>query len=120
MKTRNWSIRSKIIALVTVPLAALVALWIFATTLTVGPAAQLLATQTMLKQFGEPGQTVVKELQTERLLSVVYLASKGQVPGLAEQRAKTDESVADLRRRIMGGDLRNAASGPLNARLDEV
>ena len=40
MNTRNWSIRSKIIALVAVPMAALLALWIFATTLTARPGAE--------------------------------------------------------------------------------
>ena len=41
MKSRYWSIRSKIIALVAVPLTALLALWVFATVLTVGPAFNL-------------------------------------------------------------------------------
>ena len=52
MKSRHWSIRSKIIALVTVPLTALLALWIFATTLTAGPAFNLLSAQTLLDAVG--------------------------------------------------------------------
>ncbi len=39
MTTRNWSIRTKIVALVAVPLVALLALWVFATVLTVGERA---------------------------------------------------------------------------------
>ena len=56
MRTRNWSIRSKIVALVAVPLAALLALWIFATTLTAGPAFNLLSARTLLDSVGNPGE----------------------------------------------------------------
>ena len=36
MRSRNWSIRSKIIALVAVPVLTLLAQWIFVTTLNAG------------------------------------------------------------------------------------
>ena len=69
MTTRNWSIRSKIVALVAVPLVALLALWIFATSLTVGPAFHLLSAQTVLDtvekvrtQFNERTEAARKEL----------------------------------------------------------
>ena len=61
MRTRNWSIRSKIIALVAVPLTALLALWVFATVLTVGPAFNLLSAQTLLDTvtaYAESGSTL--------------------------------------------------------------
>ena len=83
MKTRNWSIRSKIIALVAVPLTALLALWIFATSLTAGPAFNLLSAQTLLDTVGRPGEVLVGELQHERRLSVVFLVRhrSGRDPG---------------------------------------
>src|SRR4051794_21826115 len=121
MKTRNWSIRSKIIALVTVPLTALLALWIFATVLTAGPAFNLLSARTLIDNVGNPGEVMVGEMQRERRLSVEYLSSTGDVPAaLTDQRAATDRAVADFRRAARGGDAWNAASDTLRTRIDQV
>ncbi|WP_433533620.1 sensor histidine kinase [Micromonospora sp. CA-263727] len=130
MNTRDWPIRSKLTALVVVPVTALLALWIFATTLTFGPALDLLAARTLLYDLGRPGETVVAELQRERRLSVVHLASARSacdqapancvLPALVEQRARTDSAVAELRRRVAGDKLRDAAGELLDARLDRL
>ncbi|MFG1775702.1 nitrate- and nitrite sensing domain-containing protein [Micromonospora sp. NPDC049048] len=120
MNTRDWPIRSKLTALVVVPVTALLALWIFATTLTFGPALDLLAARTLLYDLGRPGETVVAELQRERRLSVVQLAGDGAAAGLAEQRQRTDRAIAELRRRIGGEELRDAADDILDARLDQL
>ncbi|MFI5489942.1 nitrate- and nitrite sensing domain-containing protein [Micromonospora echinaurantiaca] len=120
MNTRDWPIRSKLTALVVVPVTALLALWIFATTLTFGPALDLLSARTLLYDLGRPGEAVVAELQRERRLSVIQLAGSEPLPALAEQRARTDRAVAELRRRIAGDDLRDAAGDHLDARLDQL
>ncbi|MGK5677087.1 sensor histidine kinase, partial [Micromonospora sp. URMC 106] len=120
MNTRDWPIRSKLTALVVVPVTALLALWIFATTLTFGPALDLLAARTLLYDLGHPGETVVAELQRERRLSVVQLAGGSVAPGLAEQRQRTDRAVAELRRRVGGEELRDAADDLLDARVDQL
>ncbi|MFJ6198606.1 nitrate- and nitrite sensing domain-containing protein [Micromonospora sp. NPDC092111] len=118
MDTRDWPIRAKLTALVVTPVAALLALWIFATTLTFGPALDLLAARTLLSDFGRPGEQVVAELQRERRASVIQLAGTGTLPALTEQRRRTDEAVAELRRSIGGQRLRDASDGLLDARLD--
>ncbi|WP_019869224.1 sensor histidine kinase [Salinispora oceanensis] len=120
MNTRDWPIRSKLTALVVAPVTALLALWIFATALTFGPAQSLLSAHTLLNEFGRPGEKVVAELQRERRLSVVYLAAESAEVGLDEQRRKTDEVIADLRRRAAGDDLRDATSDLLDVRLDRL
>ncbi|MFE9691364.1 nitrate- and nitrite sensing domain-containing protein [Micromonospora sp. NPDC005806] len=120
MNTRDWPIRAKLTALVIGPVTALLALWIFATTLTFGPALNLLAARTYLYDLGRPGETVVAELQRERRLSVVQLAGETTLPALAEQRSRTDQAVAALRRRVDGEDLRGAADDLLDARLDQL
>ncbi|MDG4767408.1 nitrate- and nitrite sensing domain-containing protein [Solwaraspora sp. WMMD406] len=107
MNTRNWSIRSKIVALVAVPIAALLVLWIFATTLTVGPALSLLGAQTLLDDVGRPGEAVIAEIQRERRISVVYLSRPareqgsraGDLAALRTQWEATDSAVAEFRRR---------------------
>ncbi|MFU8851989.1 nitrate- and nitrite sensing domain-containing protein [Micromonospora sp. SL1-18] len=120
MNTRDWPIRAKLTALVIGPVTALLALWIFATSLTFGPALDLLAARTLLYDLGRPGEAVVAELQRERRLSVVQLAGDTTLPALAEQRTRTDQAVAELRRRVGGPDLRDAADDLLNARLDQL
>ncbi|MER7890708.1 nitrate- and nitrite sensing domain-containing protein [Micromonospora sp. NPDC094482] len=120
MKTRDWPIRSKLTALVVVPVTALLALWIFATTLTFGPALDLLAARTFLYDLGRPGEAVVAELQRERRLTVVQLAGDGPLPALAEQRQRTDQAIDELRRRAAGEALREAADGPLEARIERL
>ncbi|MGW4467525.1 nitrate- and nitrite sensing domain-containing protein [Micromonospora sp. NPDC004704] len=118
MNSRNWTIRSKIIALVAVPIAALLALWIFATLLTVEPATRLLSAQSLLDKIGHPGTVVVGELQTERRLSIRYLAG-GDLAALNEQRAKTDRSVAEMRRLTYGSGLLDSGD-TLRNRVDQL
>ncbi|HEX5543492.1 MAG TPA: nitrate- and nitrite sensing domain-containing protein [Micromonospora sp.] len=120
MNTRNWPIRSKIIALVVVPLSALLALWIFATTLTVGPAMNLLTTQTLLDDIGVPGEALVSELKRERRLSLIYLAGGGDDEELHEQRKRTDVAINEFRRRASSTRLSEAANELLASRLDET
>ncbi|MEV7983745.1 nitrate- and nitrite sensing domain-containing protein [Micromonospora sp. NPDC085948] len=120
MRTRDWPIRSKLTALVVVPVTALLALWIFATTLTFGPALDLLSARTLLYDLGRPGEVVVTELQRERRLSVVQLAGTTRLPVLAEQRERTDRAIAELRRRVDGEALRDAANDALEARIDHL
>ncbi|MEU8420499.1 nitrate- and nitrite sensing domain-containing protein [Micromonospora sp. NPDC048835] len=120
MKTRDWPIRSKLTALVVAPVTALLALWIFATTLTFGPALNLLSARTLLYDLGRLGETVVTELQRERRLSVVQLAGRTELPALAEQRGRTDRAVAELRRRVDGEPLRDAADDLLETRVDKL
>jgi signal transduction histidine kinase len=118
MRTRNWSIRSKIIALITVPLVAFLALWIFATTLTAGPAFNLLHARTLVDQVGTPGIELVGQLQRERLFSVEYLSGRGAVPSaLSDQRAATDRVAAEFRRTAGGDSVQNAANDSLRNRI---
>ncbi len=119
MNTRSWSIRSKIISLVAVPIAALTALWIFATTLTLGPALSLLSAQGLLDDIGRPGETVVSALQQERRLSLVYLAGKSSPERLATQRTATDNAIAEFRRRSAATETSDLLAGRL-AQLDQA
>jgi signal transduction histidine kinase len=119
MNTRSWPIRSKITALVIVPLAALMALWIFATTLTIGPALNLLAAQNLLDNVGVPGEALVRELTYERRLSLIYLAG-GADTELREQRKRTDEAIAEFRSRVTRDRVRDDLSDVLAARLDQT
>ncbi|MEU8235203.1 nitrate- and nitrite sensing domain-containing protein [Actinoplanes sp. NPDC048967] len=121
MRTRNWSIRSKIIALAAVPLTALLALWVFATGVTAGPALKLLSAQTLVDKVGSPGERLVGQLQLERRLSVAYLSDDQAVPpALVAQRASTDRAAADFRRSAGSADAQDAADDVLRTRIRQL
>jgi signal transduction histidine kinase len=121
MKSRHWSIRSKIIALISVPLVALLALWAFATVLTSGPAINLLSARTLVTRINNPGQVLVSELQRERRLSVEFLATPGPVtPALVAQRAATDRAVAAFRQSAGSHEVASKANAALHARLEQM
>ncbi|MDI6101959.1 nitrate- and nitrite sensing domain-containing protein [Actinoplanes sp. NEAU-A12] len=99
MRSRNWSIRSKIIAMVAVPLTALLALWIFATSVTAGPALNLLSARDAVAKLGDPGMRLISQLQRERHYSAIYQATtRPAKTELSRERDVTDELVAELSR----------------------
>jgi signal transduction histidine kinase len=95
MRTRNWSIRAKIISLLLVPLVTLVVMWVLATAVTIGPGLDLLHAHQNLSTVGGPLQAMIAEIQTERTLSVTFIDTDRVDAGpLAAQRLRTDEAVS--------------------------
>lgn len=120
MNTRNWSIRSKIVAMVSVPLAGLLALWMVALALAAGPALRLRDARTLVDALVRPGERLIAELQNERRLAAVYLAGSDVVAGIAEQRARTDEAIAAFRRHAADFDPGEVADPRVAARVDQL
>lgn len=117
---RGWSVRAKIISLLLVPLLTLVVMWALATTVTLGPALELLDTETAVSHVGRPGQALLVELQSERKLTAAYAARAGQDPAdLTAQRAKTDAAIAEFRRLSGTADARDAMGPDGQRRLIE-
>ncbi|WP_203825182.1 sensor histidine kinase [Actinoplanes palleronii] len=124
MRSRNWSIRSKIIAMVSVPLVALLALWGFATAATIGPAMDLLSARDAVHRLGDPALQLIAQLQRERHFSAVYLsAPKTPITDLKAQRAATDQAIAGFRAAAgeleMSEDL-HVRSEALFSKLDDL
>ena len=113
--SRSWSIRAKIISLLLVPLITLVAMWALATAVTLGPGLDLLDAQNNVETVGRPVQALVAEIQAERKMSMVYLASGRKDPAaLTAQRSETDARVTRLRQSAGSEDARNAAHETLH------
>jgi signal transduction histidine kinase len=107
--SRSWSIRAKIISLLLVPWVTLVAMWILATAVTLGPGLDLLEAQNNVENVGRPAQDLLAKLQAERKASVVFLATGRHDDGtLKDLRAQTDASVATFRSLAGGQSARNA------------
>jgi signal transduction histidine kinase len=121
MRTRNWSIRSKIIALVAVPVLTLLAQWIFVTTLTAGPAFNLLSAQTLLSDVAKPGKSLLGALQRERRLTVEFLSTPDASPAaMSAQRLETDKAAVAFRAGATSENARDAAGDAVRARVDRL
>ena len=120
MRLSRRSIRTKIIALLAVPLVGLVGVWAFATVQTVGPVSTLLESQTRFTDGTVPATGLVAQLQAERRIAVTHLSLPSPVVQLGEQFAATDEALAELRARTEGAAFRDAASPAAAERLTEL
>jgi hypothetical protein len=121
MRTREWTIRTRIISLLVIPITSLIVLWVFATSLTVGSASNLLATQVNHEEVGEPTEALIGELQRERKFSIVVLRSVPPDLGeLQRQRRRTDKVVADFRAHANGERLRDSSPAETLRRVDDL
>src|SRR5215510_2654757 len=94
-KRRGTRLRTKVVAL----LVSMAALWAFAAFVTLREGLNLLWVTTLTEHVGKPTEALLAELQHERRLSVVYLASgPGDRAPLVEQRARTDKALSAYRR----------------------
>ena len=119
--TSTWSIQSKLIAVLAVPVVALVALWAVATWVTLGPGLALLDARDSVETVGRPAQNLIAELQSERKLTAGYLAGdRSDDSALTGQYRRTDAAVADFRDRADTGEARSALTASGSDRLDEL
>ncbi|WP_433828733.1 sensor histidine kinase [Actinoplanes sp. CA-015351] len=103
--------------MVAVPLVALLALWVFATVVTAGPALNLLEARDAVHKLGNPGLQLIAQLQRERHFSTIYVsAAKPSAADLNYERAATDQAVSVLREAIGDADLTETVT----ARVDEL
>ncbi|GAA0531139.1 nitrate- and nitrite sensing domain-containing protein [Paractinoplanes ferrugineus] len=107
--------------MVTVPLVALLAMWIFATALTASPALNLLSARNLSDTIGNPGEVIIGELQRERRITVQFLADPSASVGqLTQQRAATDRAIDDFRTATRDGDASADAGDTLRRRIDQL
>ncbi|MEU5104534.1 MULTISPECIES: nitrate- and nitrite sensing domain-containing protein [unclassified Streptomyces] len=93
-----WSIRTRVLVLVTVPSLALTALWGTYTVNGFNEALDLRQTVRDVERVGVKSETAMVALQEERRLSMIYLARPGSDRRpLERQRADTDRKLAAMR-----------------------
>ncbi|TDC12880.1 hypothetical protein E1284_22005 [Actinomadura bangladeshensis] len=126
MKTpRTRSIRSKVTALLLVPLLSLVALWGYAASVTGGEAIAQRNYHTLDRMFGPSGQSVLVELGRERQMSGTFLSTPRSTPGgipvaLVAQRTRVDQAVERFRREAASEAARDAATEEMRGRVTDV
>ncbi|KAA9376431.1 HAMP domain-containing protein [Microbispora cellulosiformans] len=100
MAGRKRSIRFKIFAILLVPVTALVVIWGFAATVTIEQGQQLLRIQKVYDNVVYPVSETINALQTERFVSVSYLAwrTASLRTDLQGQRRRTDGWADEMTR----------------------
>ncbi|BEL09574.1 nitrate- and nitrite sensing domain-containing protein [Actinoplanes sichuanensis] len=84
--------------MVAVPLSALLAIWIFATVVTAGPAFTLLNARDAVQRLGDPGLRLIAQLQRERHFSAIYQATtRPAKTELGRERDTTDQIIDEFR-----------------------
>ncbi|MFI9359757.1 nitrate- and nitrite sensing domain-containing protein [Kitasatospora sp. NPDC053057] len=102
MRLRSSSIRAKIIALLLVPIVALIALWVYATLAATGDAWNQLAISRTYKDYGTAVDQYAGDLQNERRAAVQHLADPNSPvarDAFEHATAATDRSLAVLRQK---------------------
>ncbi|WP_440067658.1 sensor histidine kinase [Streptosporangium sp. OZ121] len=116
------SIRFKVSVLLVIPLASLVALWGFATVVTVGDSVSLLSVGTLYDTVAKPAGDLGTAVQREHLLSAEYLATRSDADRdtLVGQRSVTDQARARLRQQTTGDAAQAAMSEEMRTHHDEL
>ncbi len=126
MKTpRTRSIRSKVTALLLVPLLSLVALWGYAASASGREALAQRKYHTLDRKFGPSGQSVLVELGRERQMSATFLSTPRNSPGgppvsLVAQRARVDQAVERFRVEATSEAAQDATTEEMDSRVTDV
>jgi len=119
---RKRPIRLRITALLVVPLTSLIALWVFAANLTLGPAFDKYDFSTTYEKIVMPGLYLVNQLQQERSLSVVAMTGRDAQSRqrLGAQRARVDAVQRVFRGSALSQEATDAAKPETERRLAEA
>ncbi|WP_043495392.1 nitrate- and nitrite sensing domain-containing protein [Streptomyces viridosporus] len=119
---RPTTVRARIVALVSAPALALLALWTFTMVSVTGELRALVRLQGVYEDFGTPVDTAIGQIQIERRLAAAYLGAEHRTPAtrdLMEQQRRTDRAVKAMRDAIRDGD-RDRLTGRQRQALDAV
>jgi signal transduction histidine kinase len=120
--SRHRSIGTKLVSLLAMPLAGLLALWAFSAAMTMGAAMQLIDSKVLDSGLLRPTQALVEAMQGERAVSIAYLAGDATVDraSFSGPRARTDRTRAAFRRAVGNGTLRDFLAAHSAQRADDL
>lgn len=121
MRFRGKTIRRKIVALLVVPLLALLSMWSVVTYQAVDDADQLIDVRHTVDELSRPIEATVRAVQLERRQALVYLADPRRsdaLPRLRREQQATDQAAGELRQ--SAGSVRGKLTAGSRQRLDAV
>ncbi|MGW0591906.1 sensor histidine kinase [Streptosporangium sp. NPDC002607] len=116
------SIRFKVSVLLAIPLTSLVAVWGFASVVTVGDSMSLRSIGTLYESVGKPSGDLNSAVQREHILSAEYLATRSDSDHktLAGQRVVTDQARTRLRQEMDRDEVRAVMPDEMRTRHAEL
>ncbi|MEU6427602.1 nitrate- and nitrite sensing domain-containing protein [Microbispora sp. NPDC046973] len=121
-RRRDRPIRSRLIGLLLVPLFSLVALWAVTAGVTIGESLSLRTYNTLWSTLRRPADSLIVDLQTERLATARYLGSHRTTErdAMVLQRQQTDKTREKVRTLALSSASRSATTPAMRTQVDEM
>ncbi|MEU8273740.1 nitrate- and nitrite sensing domain-containing protein [Microbispora bryophytorum] len=121
-RRRDRPIRSRLIGLLLVPLFSLIALWAVTAGVAIGDSLSLRTYNTLWSTLRRPADSLIVDLQAERLTTARYLASHRTDDRdiMVLQRQRTDRTRDKLRTLALSADSRSATTPAMRTQVDEM
>ncbi|WP_262843505.1 sensor histidine kinase, partial [Sphaerisporangium corydalis] len=121
MAPQNRTVRFKLYSLLSLPIVALIVLWIFITGHIVGDYFDLRRAVTLFDQVATPAGIVANHVQQERQLSAVFLSGNSPDGGrLSAAREETDRAVVLFHQRATSLEAQSATGPDVVQSLSEL
>ncbi|MEV4297890.1 sensor histidine kinase [Microbispora rosea] len=121
-RRRDRPIRSRLIGLLLVPLFSLVALWAVTAGVTIGESLSLRTYNTLWSTLRRPADSLIVDLQAERLTTARYLGthSTTERDAMVLQRQRTDKTREQVRTLALSSSSRAATTPAMRTQVDEM
>ncbi|MFG1864617.1 sensor histidine kinase [Microbispora bryophytorum] len=121
-RRRDRPIRSRLIGLLLVPLFSLIALWAVTAGVAIGDSLSLRTYNTLWSTLRRPADSLIVDMQAERLTTARYLASQRTDDRdiMVLQRQRTDRTRDKLRTLALSSDSRSATTPAMRTQVDEM
>lgn len=121
-RRRDRPIRFRLIGLLLVPLFSLVALWVVTAGVTIGESLSLRTYNTLWSTLRRPADSLIVELQAERLDTARYLGSHrpNDRTAMTLQRRRTNAARDKVRTLALSDASRSATTPAMRAQVDEM
>ncbi|WP_432866429.1 sensor histidine kinase [Microbispora rosea] len=121
-RRRDRPIRSRLIGLLLVPLFSLIALWAVTAGVTIGESLSLRTYNTLWSTLRRPADSLIVDLQAERLTTARYLGTRSTTDrdAMVLQRQRTDRTREQVRTLALSSSSRSATTPAMRTQVDEM
>ncbi|MEV5741362.1 nitrate- and nitrite sensing domain-containing protein [Microbispora rosea] len=121
-RRRDRPIRSRLIGLLLVPLFSLIALWAVTAGVTIGESLSLRTYNTLWSTLRRPADSLIVDLQAERLTTARYLGTRSTTErdAMVLQRQRTDKTREQVRTLALSSSSRSATTPAMRTQVDEM
>ncbi|GGO25573.1 hypothetical protein GCM10010116_51310 [Microbispora rosea subsp. aerata] len=121
-RRRDRPIRFRLIGLLLIPLFSLIVLWVITAGVTIGDSLSLRTYNTLWSTLRRPADSLIVDLQAERLATARYLGSRRTADrdAMVVQRQRTDKTREKVRKLALSNASRSATTPAMRTQVDEM